>query len=267
MIKKYLFLLSVCTPALFSCSDISEDERFIAMDKVEATRTVLLEEFTGQDCPNCPAAHRTLAALSQQYGDKLIPVSIHAGDLAISCTARRPGLMQPEGNSYNDRYNITEWPKGVIDGRSGALNPDQWSDYLRQELALPAYVGIDVEASIASGDEPKIVISYSLEPSADIAGTLHLWVLEDGIVARQSDKEAGGVVSDYVHNHVYRAAVNGVDGTPVNLKSGVHLTGEASIAVRNTEKEKWNADNLSIVAFIRLADGTIAHTAKCEVLR
>lgn len=252
-----------------SCSDISEDERFIVIDSVAPQRAVLLEDFTGQDCPNCPSAHVVIDGLVSQYGDAVIPVAIHAGSMAISCTARRPGLMQPEGNTYNDRYGIDEWPKGIVNGNSGRLNPDEWSDAVRSAVQLPASLGIELTATVGeiSDDNPGVIsVDCKLRPSADIQGVLSVWVLEDGIVARQRDIDRG-LISDYVHNHVYRAAVNDVEGENVTLQANVHKDLTYTIPVRVTEKETWNVANLSIVAFVRQADGGVAQAARCKVLQ
>lgn len=260
-----LFIATLLALGAVSCSDIKESDRFITIEGVTAERVVLLEDFTGQNCVNCPAAHQEIDALVKQYGDALVPVAIHAGSFGIPSTNRRPGLMQPEGQTYNDRYGIDEYPKGVINGRSGALNPGEWSDFLREELQVPAELDIDLSATISADEPGKIAVECILRPDANMQGTLQLWVLEDGIVARQLDKD-GNLIPDYVHNHVYRAAVNGVDGENVTLQANTHKTLAYTVGIRNTDKEAWAPENLSIVAFLRQADGGVAQAAKCHVV-
>lgn len=262
MIRKIIFSLAVAT-SLASCSDINKEERFIAIDSIEAQRVVLLEDFTGQECVNCPAAHEIIEALVEQYPEAIVPVSIHAGGFAISATARRPGLAQEEGNYYNDKYGIDEYPKGVVNGNSGNLNPEKWGDAVRNALQLPTAVDIDLSASVTSEDATQIAIACELKASTNLQGTLQLWVLEDNIIARQLTPE--GMNNEYVHNHVFRAVVNGKDGESVNLQANTPETKSYTIAIRNTDKEKWVAENLSIVAFIRQADGGIAQVAKAHV--
>ena len=41
---------------LLACSNIDESERFIYVPPIDAQRAVLIEDFTGQACVNCPAA-------------------------------------------------------------------------------------------------------------------------------------------------------------------------------------------------------------------
>ena len=48
----------------------------------EVYRKILVEEFTGHRCTNCPQGHQTLETLHQQYGDTLVTVGIHYGALA-----------------------------------------------------------------------------------------------------------------------------------------------------------------------------------------
>ena len=46
---------------------------------------VLVEEFTGQKCINCPEAHEELAKIQKEYGeDNVISVCIHASALAVA---------------------------------------------------------------------------------------------------------------------------------------------------------------------------------------
>ena len=86
-IIKYAFISLALLTA--SCDNISENDRYIKVEATKAERTVLLEDFTGQNCVNCPAAHRTIEALEQQYGSHLIAVSIHAGHFGIPADNKR----------------------------------------------------------------------------------------------------------------------------------------------------------------------------------
>ena len=262
MKRTYISLLAAPL-LLISCNDIAEDDRLIATEGVAVERAVLIEDFTGQDCVNCPAAHNVIEKLLAQYGDAVIPVSIHAGDFGISVDNKRyTGLMTPEGDVYNDAWNIDEWPKGVVNRSSaGAVNPDEWADAVRK--AVEQTSPLDIELT-AESDGATIDIQVTLEPKSDVNGYLQVWILEDGIVARQRDLNQG-LIKDYVHNHVYRASVNGIGGEAVSLKGMIHKDFTYSMEVRNTETEKWVADNLSVVAFV-YNDGGVSQATKTNVL-
>lgn len=260
---KHILLSALFAAGLFlaGCNDISTDDRYTATDAVEPRRAVLIEDFTGQNCVNCPKAHTTIEKLAQQYGDAVIAVSIHAGGFGIPADNKRyTGLMQPEGDTYNDMWGINEWPKGVVNRTSGATNHDEWPGLVKAELERTSPLSLAAEAAT---DGENIDIEIKFQPDADIDGMLQVWITEDGIVARQEDIDLGRI-TDYVHNHVYRASVNGVGGQSVKLRAHFHDGLALSCPVRKTATETWNADNLSVVAFVYDASGVIQAT-RCHV--
>ena len=261
MKKTLLSLILFAGLFTVACNDINENERYIETDSVDAARAVLIEDFTGQNCVNCPAAHRTLTALVEQYGDAVIPVAIHAGGFGIPVSnTRYTGLMQPEGDTYNNMWNISEWPMGVVDRNSGAVAPSEWPAIVREAIARPASLTISAEAACV---DDVIEIALEFRPAADIEGMLQVWILEDGIVARQEDVDLGRI-NDYVHNHVYRASVNGVGGEAIALESNIHSSTTMSIPVRRETTETRVPENLSVVAFVYNSDGVLQAT-RCHV--
>ena len=252
-------LLSFALTLAAGCNDIAENDRLIPVEKVEAQRAVLIEDFTGQNCVNCPRAHEVIELLEEQYGDAVIPVSIHAGGFGIPATnTRYTGLMQPEGNTYNDMWGIQEWPMGLVDRVGGAITHDKWAALVREELARPTDLILEASAVCPEGSD-EIAIELTLKPSADIRGKLQLWITESGIVARQQDKELGRI-NDYVHNNVYRASVNGVGGEEISLKGMIHETMAFSQTLRKTDTETWVPANLTVVAFVYDDNGVIQAT-------
>ena len=226
----------------------------------EARRTVLLEDFTGQNCINCPAAHEVIEQLQLQYGDNLIPVSVHAGNFGFSVDYTNydynlVGLMQPEGTRMSDAWGITTFPMGVIDRTGSPLEADSWAAAVRDRVAAPTGLAIGVEAAFADPAERNFDIDITFAPAADINGTLHVWVLESGIVAFQRTTTTR--IPDYVHNNVYRASVNSYEGEPIALEAHIHATRSYSVAVRDTEHERWNPANLSVVAFVQTSAGVV----------
>ena len=254
-------VLTTIASLLGACDNISESERYIIHDTITPQRVVLLEDFTGQNCINCPDAHTVIEGLQEQYGDAVIAVSIHGGATAISrertsFDANYIGLATPEGEYYNSLFNITEWPKGLINRDGGSYDYADWATIVREELKKESELSINLTASVIPDyKNGRLDINVELLPQDDIKGAyLQVWILESGIVARQRSR-TNGLISNYVHNNVLRAAVNGSDGEPVELKKGIHNTSSYSVAVRNNEQERWNIQNLAIVAFVRSESG------------
>lgn len=255
-----LFSAAAITASVCSCNDISADDRFIEVPAVEARRTVLLEEFTGQKCINCPDAHIVIAQLAEQYPDNFIPVSIHAGGNAFSYGEGQfssiVGLRLEEGEQYSAEAGVLSYPAGVLDRRSGVQTMDKWPALLREELERSARMDIAVKATLSPSDG-NITINAEVIPYEAVDGNLQLWIVENGIVARQI-LSSGSYDKDYVHNHVFRGSVNGHDGEPVVLKPNISQSFTYSL----TPKENWNTDNLGVVAFVYSTDGVeqAAHT-------
>lgn len=263
MKKKALYSIALLTLIATACDSVPADDRFIPVEAVKVERTVLLEDFTGQGCVNCPAAHKIIEALEQQYGNGLIAVSIHAGPFSVPADYKRyTGLMQAEGDAYNDRYGIEDWPQGVIDGKLPPLNPDRWADAIYDEISVKTPVTISLDVSL-DAEAALIGIDCTVSSSEAVSGNLVVWVIESGIVARQEDINLGRI-PDYVHNNVFRACVNGLDGTPMTAAPSMPFESSYTIPVKNTDTEKWNTDNLSIVAFVSTPAG-VAQAARVKV--
>jgi thiol-disulfide isomerase/thioredoxin len=246
-LSKILYIIPALA-LLASCDNINEDDRLIEIDAVVPQRAVLLEEFTGQYCKNCYKGHEAIQQLKDQYGDKFIAVSIHAGPAVNAIPESESneyfqGLKTDDGDYYADKYNIKSYPCGVLNRTTGVLDFDKWAASLLTELAKESKVEIELSATY-NAETNKVEIATELKPIADLKGRLQLWIVENGIVSIQLVETDYKL--DYVHNHVYRANVNGQDGESVSLSSNVFKNFEHSISV----KDLWNPANLEVVAFI-----------------
>lgn len=251
-------LLAAC--ALGACDQVKEDERFIELPPVEAQRVVLLEEFTGQKCVNCPDAHRVIESLEEKYGENLVVVSIHGGGDAFSYSEDKVsfGLRNEQGQAYCDAYGIAALPAGVVNRASGVQTYDKWETSIRAELARPSNIEIEV-ASEVNADATAADITVTVTPFANVTARLQVWAIESGIVARQTSTE--GTIKDYVHNNVFRAAVNGPSGEPVILVIREPVTLEYKLPI----KEKWEPSNMDIAAFVFTPSDGVLQVAKAPL--
>ena len=138
----------------------------------------------------------------------------------------------------------------MINRASGAIGMDAWAASIRAELEKESPLSIDLSATNNSEDN-SIEISTIVKPSSDVVGKLQLWVVESVIVAMQLNGRT--TISDYVHDHVYRASVNGTWGEDVSLSDNIYEEFNHSISV----KDNWNVDNLEIVAFVYDESGVV----------
>lgn len=253
---------------LASCDDVNEHNRYIEMGEITAERNVLLEDFTGQFCLNCPDAHEVIEQLEEQYGaDKVIAVSIHSGSFGLdkkytSFPANRVGLMTEEGNAILSGYGITSFPMGVID-MGKPMTYDLWPTAVYNEIRKPSDVKIDLKAEYhadtadsENGYYGDIMVEADILSGSDRTADVQFWIIESGIVAQQ--KKGAQTINDYVHNNVFRAQVfDGVRGESHVFVKGIAKQVKGSIPTRWTDQEHWQPTNLAVVAFVSDGSGVL----------
>jgi len=255
-IKAYIVLL-IAAVLMAACSHIDEDEQLIYVKPTPVKRSVLLEDFTGQRCINCPVAAQEIAKLHEQYGeDAIIAVSIHSGPLGFHTNSRFVGLSTDVGDNYYAHWNLEYQPVGLID-RGNPAEYTAWSTLIREELQKTAPVEITLEMSCV--DNELIINSQVKGIDGDSDGKLQLWLVEDNITAFQLMPD-GTRNDNYIHRHVFRAVINGEWGEDITVKEGYTVKDDHSI----TLTDEWNKENLSVIAFVYNSSGVLQVT-KTEV--
>lgn len=241
-----------------SCSHIDESERLIHVPLQPAKRVVLLEDFTGQQCVNCPKGSEVIEQLQAAYPDNVIAVGIHGGPLGFKGNSKNIGLATDLGDEYYNYWQLEYQPVGLID-RHGATNYTDWAARVKDELQKESPIEMVLSATL---DGNMVVVTVSEKAlSAGVNGKLQAWLIEDGITALQKMPD-GSVNRDYVHNHVLRAAVNGTWGEPCAPREGETLTQ----TYKQPVDASWNTDNLSIVAFV-YNDSGVEQAVKTKVTK
>lgn len=257
MKKHLIYIIGIAATLCTACENVSEDERVLEVSEVQARRTVLLEDYTGQACKNCPEAHKEAASLykSKAFHDNLIIVAIHAGMQAIPSPV---GLKQPEGDEYANKYGVETYPVGMVNRRGGLKEYPSWGEAVYGEVQRKSPLEISAEASYS---DRKVSVRVDLQALETVEGKLQLWVTEDNIVTFQTSGEER--IPQYVHNHVFLDAINGTWGEDVVLVSDEQKV----IEYRDFElAAAWNRnpENLSVVAFVYNNDGVL-QAAQCKV--
>ena len=239
--------------AFGSCTPIDENDRLIEVEKPQAQRAVLIEDYTGQWCNNCPEAYGS---------DVIIPVAIHSGPQGFQGgTPEMPGLKTDLGQEYYDAAGIEYQPQGVID-RGGKKDRTDWAATVRNELQKTALLSIKIDNDYSETSR-KLTIYTSLESVKGIdgvSGKLQLWLVEDGITSVQVMPD-GSYNFAYLHNHVFRDAVNGKWGEDVSMTEDA----PAEVSHTYTIPEGWNANKVSVVAFVYNDNGVLQVAKKAIV--
>lgn len=239
------FAICAAALSLMACSNIDEDDRFIEVEPVEVAKRVLIEDFTGQRCVNCPNASEMIESLQEQYGaENVIAVGIHSGPFSKTASGRPLSLWTETGDYYFNSWNIDAQPTGVIDRKTVSSTYQSWGTIVRDALQASAPLTLGATTSYDEATR-TVTINVNAKGVLDVTGKLQLWLIEDNITDMQAMPD-GSINNNYVHNHVFRTAVNGQDGEDFNIAWDEEKTVTSTYVLN----EDWNAENMSVVAFV-----------------
>lgn len=261
---KNLFL-GVATAAMAmaaaSCSNIDEGDRLIEVKPAEVGRAILIEDFTGQRCNNCPTGTEIINGIVDTYGeDNVIAVGIHSGPLGFPGTATAVGLVTDTGNEYYshwDKENKMGQPWVIFNRKT---SPDShynnWAAMVSTIISEKSNLTVNIANAYDAASRTLTTTVRADGLSGSVKGKLQVWIVEDGVTALQKMPD-GSTNKKYIHNHVFRAAVNGTWGEDVTVKEGETTTKQHSYKL----PEAWNADNIAVVAFV-YNDSGVENVAK-----
>ena len=247
---------------LFSGS-CEEQRRIIEPFVPSGNRVVLLEEFTGKGCTNCPKGSREIENLLVTYPDNLIAVSIHAGFFAdpVQFTLGQYDLRAPQADELLQLLSpIDGYPSGAVNrtrvGNNIQLGSNQWASAITQQLQIAPAVELSISKTYNSSTR-ELNVTVNGIAKQPVSGDLRLSVMltESGIIDAQYDSEApGGTVDNYVHNHVLRTMLTPAAGAPIVSSLSTGQTFSQSYS--STLDPSWNPANMEIIAFISNVQGS-----------
>lgn len=230
-----------------ACSNIQEDDRFLDNPRPKAEKNVLIFEFTGQRCVNCPQGASTVHNIIDAYGDRVTAVNIHPENTQYTIPLGLD-LTSPASTFYYESLKPSSFPAVSVDGGEPNYNTANWSGLVRDAViqSAPADITLDISYDDTSR---QVTVDYNLLFSSFTSSPLDLqfMVVENGIVGPQSAIGVG-IIMDYVHNHVLRATLYNGWGTEIGSRFEVYenYSGSASIVL----DQGWVAENCQIVAYI-----------------
>ncbi len=225
-------------------------------------RKVLVEDYTGHKCGNCPRATRSIYDLKKIYGENLIIMAVHAGFFSTPASPQASSytydFRTPEGTELNDDFgfNFAGYPNGMVNRRTNSDGSNifpytSWADEVSKVLydfsQVPASISIsndydDTDRSLTT--EVTTVINTDLSSSY----RLSVMLVEDHIVNWQKDYDVTPEdIPDYVHREALRESLNGTYGDNISsLDPGDVNKNTYSI----TLDAEYEASECSIIAFL-----------------
>lgn len=274
MKMKNIRLLIVLFTFFYVACDIIEEPYMIKQDKpvvvidtsstdttdtiiiVQPVRKVLIEDFTGHRCGNCPRSHEKLQELKELYGEQIVPLSVHVGFFAWPLGSYTADYRTPMGDEISTYFgNADALPNGMVNRSSitgeQVMSYTSWASAVDQILELDAEINIDITNSYDTTSR-ELTVEVEAKALTDISQTLKLVVLlsEDSIVSMQTDYDhTPQDIADYTHRHVLRGAINSTWGDL--LANGSFVTDETATRIYSfTISNDFNYKQCSVVAYI-----------------
>lgn len=204
-------------------------------------QNVLIEDYTGHTCGNCPEAAEVAHQLQTVYSkERVIVVAVHSGHFADPLPPDYPeDYRTPEGNELDETFRISRAgnPNGLVNRvkYNGKLiqSKDNWAPATSQYLTEDPVLGI---SATSSWDITTSTVTINADLTFIKEGTpdyfLAAWVIEDSLISDQTDyRKNPSHIEEYEFEHVLRTSIGGVWGsqlsttaTPAGTKLSKQLT-------------------------------------------
>lgn len=226
-------------------------------------RKVLVEDYTGHTCGNCPeAAHAIEQMKALSFGDQVVAVGVHAGFFAWPSSGLYSADFQTTtGTEYDNFFGVSAVgnPNGMInrmDYNTSHIKPHgSWSTIVAGIVNTPPDINIEISNTYDSNTK-QLTTNVETKFLNAMTGTYKLVVLltEDSIVAPQKDYSLPSPANDtfYVHRHVLRDAINSTWGDTVGtgtISAGL-VTTKNYVYNGLTTSPSWNPSRCHVVAFV-----------------
>ena len=259
---KHIFLVVSLFMALSCCTD--EIGPSISIEKTD--RVVLIEEFTGVRCVNCPQGSAEIDALLKTYEGSLIAISIHGGIFSDPYPESNYDFRTADGDNLIGYLNAPStgpagYPAAVVNrklhngsGQDRAVFQSSWAGIIGNEAQNKADVQIEINKSYDAATR-ELTINPTVFFQENVSGDVNFTavITQDSIIDVQLDQN--GKVPDYAHRHVLRDVITenysgDLIGTDVTKETSANLNYTYTIP------NEWDASKCYIVVFVNRNDGS-----------
>jgi hypothetical protein len=264
----------------FGNTSISDTTYVLAAGSFPSTpnpHNVLVEEFTGQGCSNCPAAHDLLKTSAAANPNRINIIGLYI----YGPTQGKPphGSIHDFRDSIANRINsqvyngLNNLPSGGVDRVAIAgqvsLAKDLWVNAINTQLTTVDSLNIDVDTRYnATADIDTIIVKVTYIKEVKTIQNLSVVIVEDSM--RDFQENGLHIEADYLFTNVFRDMVTPVPGgveigldRPVKEPGRVYqkiytykpkprtLVGEPAIKPKNCKViafvNNWGSGNYRIV--------------------
>ncbi|MDE6291563.1 MAG: hypothetical protein K2M16_08525, partial [Muribaculaceae bacterium] len=149
-----LFLLA---GVFAGCDNISEDDRYIKVEKpvIDNPRTLLIMEFTGNSCLNCPTGAATVEKIKEDEAPgRVISVGLHPYGShftepvpSLHSPTKRQDLRCQAATALFDYYQPSGFPAAIFNGLRSSMSGStgDWIQRASEALTVPTYITLSAD--------------------------------------------------------------------------------------------------------------------------
>jgi len=273
MINKILiFSLAILALIWVSCTEIGPyinlnpdvvdttliDTSYLAtQDIVPMPKKVLISDFTGVRCPNCPKASLKIHEIDSMYPGKIAALAIHIFDnpLALPYSSDADYRTSAGTQIYNNLGKSLGLPSGGINQKmypsetNILVGIDKWLSYSQQDMLTNSPLNISISSKAVSGQNNAYLVQVKVEYSQTVSGQNYLSICasESGMISFQK-LPTGEIDSFYQHKHVLRTMLTNPSGNLLmdNPEKNRVFIKEFKLIV----SDKWKAENMEVIAYV-----------------
>lgn len=288
----FFFVMNACKeldqPIVLSPSQLAlVDTTYVSTSTfVAVPKNVLMEEFSGVKCPNCPAGNAESKTIHSDNPSRVNIVTVHSNALASPFSGDEDlrsaaaddlvsalGPLGAKPSTFINRSKLQDPSKIVISGDPAGMA--QWGNFVEAELNKTSPVKMILEIKYIDVEERKFRYGITLE-FAEAMENVNLGFLltESGMETQQLD----GVehLDEYEHEYVLRDFITSVlgEGLTEDIVANTVIIKEFEIDLddfeaqedgRYTDPADWKIDNMDLVAFIRTSNDEIIQSISVEL--
>ncbi len=223
---------------------------------IQTERALLVEDFTGHQCKNCPKASKALKQLDSLYGpSRVVGLAIHAGPANFTATSAEypTDFTTADGDDLADVFGVFALPLGMVNRIDFPTNThlksySSWGGLAATQLAQSPEV---LFSAFSGFDSTSRVATLRLEVRSQAAQAnavgVAVYLKESGIVSPQLMPDQTRD-TNYVHYNVFRRAPWGPFGQEVWAAGAATSTATATLDASTTLEASWNARHMKWVA-------------------
>lgn len=255
-----VFVASSCTelgpPISFKDNSALLDTSYIDNNlPSNVYKKVVIEEFTGATCNNCPRGAETIKDILTKHPDSVFAIAIHNDNPLASPHAGAEDFRTAEGIQISQRLGGTAAiPSAGID-RHKFPNTTQlvvfrsrWEGSVQDQLEKAPAVDLQLEQDFNASTR-ELTVTATIHYLRDVDTTTHLSIAitEDDIIGPQTMPDLS-VNQNYKHQHIFRTMLTPTFGLlthPETVRGRVVIK-----SFRTTLPENWVAANCNAVGFV-----------------